>query len=71
MDAMKRKSNVVVRVTPQSATHSEHSFDFVELCGSDLAASMETAAETRETERDRKCASETFNSLSRALISSS
>jgi len=45
-------------------------YDFVELCASDLAASQEiSASETREAERDRTFASQSFNSLSKALIS--
>lgn len=66
---MKRKSHLVVRVIPESNLHTTSSFDFVELCGSDLAASQDVvASETRESERDRKFASKTFNSLSKSLV---
>ncbi len=60
---MKRKSNLIVKVTPQSASNMQHSYDFVELCGSDLAASLDIPAVSRENEKDRKFASESFNSL--------
>jgi len=65
---MKRKSHLIVRVIPESNIYSTNSFDFVELCRSNLAANQEIAAETRESERDRKFASRTFNSLSKQLV---
>ena len=66
---MKRKSHLVLRVIPESALHTLQSYDFIELCSSDLSASPDQASETREGEKDRKFASETFNSLSKALVS--
>ena len=71
IESIKRRSHLIVRVTPESPTNLDKvCYDFVELCGSDLAANSEIAAsETREAERDRNFASLTFNSLSKALIS--
>lgn len=72
MDDMKRKSHLVVRVSPECpVSYDQLSYDFIELCGSDLAANLEIGAETRESERDRKFASHTFNSLSKHLIATS
>ena len=66
---MKRRSHLVVRVIPESSVQSRLSFDFIELCGSDLAACSEVmASDTRQDEKDRAFASSTFNSLSKALI---
>jgi len=49
---------LVVRVTPESPTNLDLAcYDFVELCGSDLAANSEFASETREAEKDRSFAS--------------
>lgn len=36
-----------------------------------MAANLEVGAETRESERDRKFATQTFNSLSKQLIATS
>ena len=60
-----------MRVTPQAASNMQHSYDFVELCGSDLAASLDIPAVSRESEKDRKFASESFNCLSKLLIAQS
>jgi len=38
--------------------------DFVELCGSELAAGPNTATNSHEHEKDRKFATTSFNSLS-------
>lgn len=43
-DKLKVRSTLIVRIIPQSAVNAEASFDFVELCVSDLAASSGTAA---------------------------
>jgi hypothetical protein len=40
------------------------SIDFVELCGSDLAANLEVATNSREAERDRAFATTSFNAFS-------
>lgn len=55
---MKRKSHLIVRVSPDGPTNLDLvCYDFVELCGSDLAANSEFASESREAERDRSFAS--------------
>lgn len=64
-EQLRHKSHLVVRVIPEAALISLQSFDFIELCGSDLAAASEIASDTRESERDRKFASTTFNSISK------
>lgn len=62
---LRRKSHLLVRIAPESM---QGTIDFVELCGSDLAASGEVASSSREVDRDRRFASESFNSLSQAMI---
>ena len=58
MESMKRKSHLIVRVSPDGPTNLDLvCYDFVELCGSDLAANSEFASESREAERDRNFAS--------------
>ena len=59
---MKRKSHLIVRIAPENLGGGN--FDFVELCGSDLAANLDFASNTREMEKDRSFAASSFNSLS-------
>lgn len=70
IEHLKRRSHLVVRVTPECPINLDQlCYEFVELCGSDLAANINIASETREAERDRHFASASFNSLSKSLIS--
>lgn len=64
---MRRKSHLIVRITPEHLQGAV--VDFVDLCGSDLAAQSDMATNSREQERDRKFATESFNDLSKLLVS--
>jgi hypothetical protein len=57
---------LIVRIAPENLHGA--TYDFVELCGSDLAANFEPASNTREMEKDRTFASAAFNSLSQAIM---
>lgn len=57
---------MIVRIAPENLGGA--TYDFVELCGSDLAANCEVASHTREMEKDRTFAAAAFNSLSQALV---
>ncbi len=57
---------MIVRIAPENLHGA--TYDFVELCGSDLAANFEPASNTREMEKDRTFASAAFNSLSQAIM---
>ena len=63
---MRRKSHLIVRITPEDMQGAV--IDFVELCGSDLAAQSESATNSREQEKDRKFATESFNEMSKLLV---
>lgn len=63
---LRYKSHLIVRITPETMKGS--SIDFVELCSSDLAANSEIATNSREQERGRQFATESFNSLSKVII---
>lgn len=66
---MRKRSHLVVRLIPESIQlGSSPVIDFVELCGSELAASASTASNSHECEKDRKFATSSFNSLSQALL---
>jgi len=65
---MRRRSHLIVRLIPENIMGSAPVIDFVELCGSELAASPSTASNTHENEKDRKFATSSFNSLSQALL---
>jgi hypothetical protein len=65
---MRRRSHLIVRLIPENLMGSAPVIDFVELCGSELAASPSTASNTHENEKDRKFATSSFNSLSQALL---
>lgn len=68
---IRRKSHLIVRILPEtlSAAGISPAIDFVELCGSDLAAEATVGTNSRESEKDRKFATLSFNSLSQALLS--
>ena len=53
---------MIVRIAPENLGGA--TYDFVELCGSELAANCEVGSNTREMEKDRTFAAATFNSLS-------
>ena len=69
---MRKRSHLIVRLIPENISAGfTPVIDFVELCGSDLAASASLAAGTRASEKERQFATSSFNSLSQALLSSS
>ena len=69
---MRKRSHLIVRLIPENISAGfTPAFDFVELCGSDLAASASIAAGSRSSEKDRQFATTSFNSLSQALLSAS
>jgi len=71
VEDLKKKSHLIVRIIPENiAVGQVPVLDFVELCGSDLAANVALHSASRENERDRKFASNSFNSLSQALLAS-
>lgn len=61
---IRQRSHLVVRLIPDSIMGSAPVIDFVELCGSELAAGPNTATNSHEYEKDRKFATTSFNSLS-------
>ena len=64
---LRKRSHLVVRVIPESISSGMSPvYDFVELCGSDLAANpaMTKAVGTGPSERERVFATKSFNSLS-------
>ena len=71
MVELRKRSHLIVRLIPEniSAGHSPV-FDFVELCGSDFAASPNVASGSRASEKERQFATHSFNSLSQALLAS-
>jgi len=65
---IRKRSHLIVRLIPENVIGFAPVLDFVELCGSELAASPTTATNTHEHEKDRKFATTSFNSLSQALL---
>lgn len=65
---MRRRSHLIVRLIPDNIMGYAPVIDFVELCGSEFAASPSTATNSHEHEKDRKFATSSFNSLSQALL---
>lgn len=54
---MRKKSHLIIRIIPENlGSYSSPVIDFVELCGSELAASTTTATNTHEAEKERKFA---------------
>ena len=69
---MRKRSHLVVRLIPENISAGfTPVIDFVELCGSDLAASASLASGSRASEKDRQFATSSFNSLSQALLAAS
>jgi hypothetical protein len=68
---LRKKSHLIVRILPETlgAAGISPAIDFVELCGSDLAADAIVGTNNRDSEKDRKFATLSFNSLSQALLS--
>lgn len=68
---LRKRSHLIVRLIPENiSTGSTPVLDFVELCGSDFAASATVASGSRTSEKERKFATLSFNSLSQALLAS-
>jgi hypothetical protein len=63
---MRKRSHLIVRILPETlgAAGISPAVDFVELCGSDLAADATVGTNSRDSEKDRKFATLSFNSLS-------
>ena len=59
---LKRKSHLILTLQ-----HNGYQFDFVELCGSEMAATNLKLV-GKQPEQERKFVSHSFNSLSQALI---
>ena len=69
---MRKRSHLIVRLIPENISAGfTPVIDFVELCGSDLAASASLASGSRASEKERQFATSSFNSLSQALLSAS
>jgi len=68
---LRKRSHLIVRILPETLSGAgvAPAFDFVELCGSDLAAEATESTNSRDCEKDRKFATLSFNSLSQALLS--
>ena len=68
---LRKRSHLIVRILPEtlSGSAATPAYDFVELCGSDLAAEATVGTNNRDSEKDRKFATLSFNSLSQALLS--
>ena len=68
---MRKRSHLIVRLIPENISAGfTPVYDFVELCGSDFAASASVASGSRASEKDRRFATASFNSLSQALLAS-
>ena len=67
---LKKRSHLIVRILPETLSGAgvAPAFDFVELCGSNLAAEVPFGTNTREGDKVRKFATCSFNSLSQALL---
>jgi hypothetical protein len=67
---LRKRSHLVVRILPEtiSAAGVVPAYDFVGLCGSDLAAEAIVGTNSRECEKDRRFATHSFNSLSQAML---
>jgi hypothetical protein len=63
---LKKRSHLIVRILPETLSGAgvAPAFDFVELCGSNLAAEVPFGTNTREGDKVRKFATCSFNSLS-------
>lgn len=62
---LRKRSHLIVRLIPENISAGfTPAFDFVELCGSDLAASVSVASGSRTSEIERQFATQSFNSLS-------
>ena len=61
---LRKRSHLIVRILPESLNGAPPAYDFVELCGSDLAAEATVGTNNRDSEKDRKFATLSFNSLS-------
>ena len=69
---LRKRSHLVVRLIPESISSGMSPvYDFVELCGSDMAANPSvTKTGQMASERERIFATKSFNSLSQALLAS-
>jgi len=68
---LRKRSHLIVRLIPENISAGfSPVYDFVELCGSDFAASANVASGSRASEKDRQFATHSFNSLSQALLAS-
>ena len=68
---LRKRSHLILRLIPENIpAGSTPALDFVELCGSDFAASANVASGSRTSEKERKFATLSFNSLSQALLAS-
>ena len=66
---LRKRSHLIIRLMPGSiSTGTSPVHDFVELCGSDMAAN--TVNNLIASERERIFATKSFNSLSQALLAS-
>lgn len=62
---LRKRSHLIVRLIPENISAGfTPVIDFVELCGSDLAASASLASGSRASEKERQFATSSFNSLS-------
>ena len=68
---LRKRSHLIVRLMPENiSAGSTPVYDFVDLCGSDFAASASLASNSRIAEKERQFATASFNSLSQALLAS-
>lgn len=62
---LRKRSHLIVRLIPESISAGRQPvLDFVELCGSDFAASANLASGSRSSEKERIFATNSFNTLS-------
>ena len=51
---LRKRSHLIIRLIPENISAGfSQVFDFVELCGSDFAASANIASQSRANEKDR------------------